>query len=62
LVLLKLEFLTILVLEGITIEEEEENLLAEVCSGNFSGQQEKLVVKVVKKLYCSSTKSVCSAE
>jgi len=50
------------VLEGITIEEEEENLLAEVCSGNFSGQQEKLVVKVVKKLYCPSTKSVCSAE
>ena len=62
LVLLKLEFLTILVLEDITIKEEEENLLAEVCSCNFSGQQKKLVVKAVKKLYCSSTKSVCSVE
>ena len=46
-VLIKPEFLTIWILEGMTVENKEKNLLTDIYCGNYLNKQEKPVAKAI---------------
>ena len=61
-VLIKLKFLAVWVLEGVVIEREEKTLLRDICQGNLLEKQEKSITKAAQKLQYLHTKSVHTME
>jgi hypothetical protein len=61
-VLLTLNFLAIRALEGLVMLGKEGNILKEIQRQTRDRNQEEVVVKAIKELMKSSTKSIKSAE
>jgi len=45
-----------------TVEDEEKDLLIDICCGNYLDKQEEPVAKAVQELQHLFTKSVCTTE
>jgi len=49
-VLLRLEFLAVRVLEGVELTDVEQKILSDICRGNQNGDQEKPIAKAAREL------------
>ena len=58
--LLKQEFLAVWALKDVAMKYKEQNIIIEFHYRNCLNQQEEPVVKIVRKLYYSSTRSIHS--
>jgi len=61
-VLLRPELIAVQALEGLHLEEPEQDMLKEIHQGNQKGNQEKPVAKAARELRQTSSKTVHSAE
>jgi len=61
-VLLRPELLAVQALEGVQLEEPEQDILREIHQGNQKGDQEELVAKAARKLQQALSKTVHSAK
>jgi len=61
-VLLRLEFLAVRVLEGVELTSVEQKILSDIHKGNQNGDQEKPITKAAQELQCSANRTVHSLE
>jgi len=57
-VLIKLKFLVVCVMEDIIVEDKEKTLLTDICYENQIDKQEELVVRAIQNLQQSSTRFI----
>jgi len=61
-VLLRLEFLAVRVLEGVELTGVEQKILFDIRKGNQNGDQEEPIAKAARELRCSANRTVHSLE